>query len=113
MPYYSKDFQKAPAREFYASNASERWDRYSALSTGAAVADTGSSSTAGSSETAAYDSDTVYTFSLDELNANRRNPKFAGAKFVVTQELIDAGLFTQGQLGSQQRFKAPKSPPKD
>ena len=42
---YSKDFQKAPAREFYASSASERWDRYTSLSTGAAVADTGSSFT--------------------------------------------------------------------
>ena len=104
---YSKDFQKAPAREFYASNASERWDRYSALSTGAAVADAGSSSTAGSSETAAYDPDTVYTFSLEELNANRRNPAFAGARFFITQEMIDAGLFNQSQLGGQQRFKAP------
>ena len=101
---YSKDFQKAPAREFYASNASERWDRYSALSTGAAVADTGSSSTAGSSETAAYDPNTVYTFSLDELNANRKNPDFAGALFFVTQEMIDAGLFTQSQLGGQKRL---------
>ena len=101
---YSKDFQKAPAREFYASNASERWDRYSALSNGAAVADTGSSSTAGSSETAAYDPNTVYTFSLDELNANRKNPDFAGALFFVTQEMIDAGLFTQSQLGGQKRL---------
>ena len=76
--HFQKIFKKAPAREFYASNASERWDRYSALSTGAAVADTGSSSTAGSSETAAYDPDTVYTFSLEELNANRRNPDLLG-----------------------------------
>ena len=101
-PLYGS-FQKPPAREFYGRNDPERWQKYTALSTGASVPTTDVKV----EETAAYDPDTVYTFSLEELNANRRNPDFAGAKFFITQEMIDAGLFTQSQLGGQQRFKAP------